>query len=179
MGQYYFVANLDKNEYLNPHRMDEGLKLLEFGMGSGGTMSALAILLASGNNRGGGDLHSNNPVIGSWAGDRIVVAGDYADPGKHLTEEQLEIYRQKAVADGEDPNEPPTLYRYASEFFKDISIDAFLALCEDEYIREDKMKKFQEDLDRNGSLWSPVEETFKAFCKKFNFKPKKKRKTKA
>ncbi len=76
MGQYYKIVNLDKRQYLHPHKFGDGLKLLEFGAGGSGTMCGLAILLADGNGRGGGDLRSNASVIGSWAGDRIVIAGD-------------------------------------------------------------------------------------------------------
>ena len=84
MGQYYYIVNCDKKQYLHPHKFGDGLKLLEFGCSSDGTMTGLAVLLADGNGRGGGDLHSKNPIIGSWAGDRIVIAGDYADPGKFI-----------------------------------------------------------------------------------------------
>lgn len=81
MGQYYMLGNLDKKEYLHPHRFGDGLKLLEFGSSGSGTMNGLAILLAVGNGRGGGDLHTEteNGIVGSWAGDRIVIMGDYAD----------------------------------------------------------------------------------------------------
>jgi hypothetical protein len=80
MGQYYLIVNLDKKEYLRPHAFGDGAKLLEFGASANGAMTGLSILLADGNGRGGGDLHSKNPIIGSWAGDRIVITGDYADP---------------------------------------------------------------------------------------------------
>lgn len=83
MGQYHYVVNLDKREYLHPHRLGDGLKLLEFGDSRSGTMLALSVLLAAqnvGGARGGGDLNSDDPVVGSWASDRIVIAGDYADP---------------------------------------------------------------------------------------------------
>lgn len=85
MGQYHFVVNLDKHEYIHPHEMGDGLKLMEFGNGGGcGTMTALAVLLAAackGGPRGGGDVHSEDPIVGSWAGDRIAIVGDYASPG--------------------------------------------------------------------------------------------------
>lgn len=48
----------------------------------------LAILLADGNGRGGGDLHAESDLIGSWAGDRIgiITASDvvpeFSLPGK-------------------------------------------------------------------------------------------------
>ena len=88
MGQYYKIVNLDKKEYLWPHDCDDGAKLTEFG--NGPTMLCLAALLADGNNRGSGDIPSDNPIIGSWAGDRIVIAGDYADPGKFIAPEDAE-----------------------------------------------------------------------------------------
>lgn len=81
MGQGYVVVNLDKKEYLRPHAFGEGYKLLEFGSSGGGTMAGLSILLANSNGRGGGDLDSDDPIVGSWAGDRIVIAGDYAKAG--------------------------------------------------------------------------------------------------
>ena len=31
MGQYYVIANLDKKEFLNPHKFGDGVKLMEFG----------------------------------------------------------------------------------------------------------------------------------------------------
>ena len=82
MGQYYRTVNLDKKQYLHPHKFDDGLKLMEFASSSCGTLRALAILLADGNGRGGGDLRSEDELVGSWAGDRIVITGDYADVGK-------------------------------------------------------------------------------------------------
>lgn len=87
MGQYHLVANLDKKQYLHPHRFGDGLKLLEFGDSAGGTMCALAILLApqsANGGRGGGDMHYDaEGLVGSWAGDRIAIVGDYAEPTDH------------------------------------------------------------------------------------------------
>lgn len=79
MGQYYKIVNPAKRQYLNPSNFGDSLKLQAFGNGAYGTMYALALLLASGNGQGGGDLNSNNPLIGSWAGDPIYVLGDYSD----------------------------------------------------------------------------------------------------
>lgn len=79
MGQYYRVLNITKKEFIHPHKFGDGMKLLEFGASAEGTMCALALLLAEGNGRGGGDIDSSNPIIGSWARGQIVVAGDYAD----------------------------------------------------------------------------------------------------
>lgn len=118
MGQYYIVVNLTKEEYIQPHSLCNGAKLCEFSTGR--TATALVLLLASGNGRGGD--WKEHELIGRWAGDRIVIAGDYADSGQFLTEEQLTQWRrEKGVPpDGSEPN----LYQYAHEFFRDISKEA-------------------------------------------------------
>ncbi len=83
MGQYHYVVNLDKRQFLMPHRFGDGLKLLEFASSSYGTLAALALVLAAstdgGQGRGGGDPHEPHPLIGSWAGDRLAIVGDYAE----------------------------------------------------------------------------------------------------
>ena len=84
MGQYYKIANIDKKQFINPHTFGDGVKLMELACSGNGTLTALAVLLASSNGKGGGDLHMDERspwfgVPGSWAGDRIVVAGDYDD----------------------------------------------------------------------------------------------------
>jgi len=119
MGQYYLIANLDKKQFLHPHKCGDGLKLMEFACSANGTLTALAILLADGNNRGGGDLRSDHPVIGSWAGDRIAVAGDYADEGKFTS----------------DPGR--NLYRVAHDGYTDISRQALRAMADDPYLAEE------------------------------------------
>ena len=111
MGQYWKVANLDKKEFIDPHKLGVGLKLGEQ-IGSGhGTPDALFILVAAmRERRGGGDFDwdsnyygedrytsgAKDPniyggkvnedynecakrTIGRWAGDRIVVVGDYSE----------------------------------------------------------------------------------------------------
>ncbi len=101
MGQYHFICNIDRQEYLHPHDLGDGLKLMEFGASGDGAMLALAVLLAEQNKggaRGGGDLHpwTGGPgyegreveqtgdedrlmsdIVGRWAGDRIAIIGDY------------------------------------------------------------------------------------------------------
>lgn len=128
MGQYYKIVNVKKREYLNPHMFNDGLKLMEFGMSGGGTMTALAVLLADGNGRGGGDIDSDNPIVGSWAGDPIVIAGDYGDDGKFLP------------TDKADKN----LYTVSEDEGTDISAKVLDALMEDRWFREDFIKDWPE-----------------------------------
>jgi hypothetical protein len=118
MGQYYLIANIDKKEFIYPHKFGDGLKLLEFGADGCGTMTGLAILLADGNNRSGGDLQSNHEIIGSWAGDRIVVAGDYADEGKFTDDPTI------------------NLFDYAQEHYKDVSDAVITAMCDNGMLKE-------------------------------------------
>lgn len=143
MGQYYYPINITKKQYINPHLFGDGLKLLEFGCSQLGTMTALACLLADGNGRGGGDLYSDNSIIGSWAGDKIVIAGDYADKGRFIQTKDLE-----GLTD--DKGNPLTrkntnLHSLACETFKDISYDVWAAMLDDGDIRkmtEENLKNF-------------------------------------
>ena len=103
MGQYHYVANLDKKELLHPHQFGDGLKMMEFGRSGDGTLLGLTVLLACSHNRGGGDLHvdpENNPtaaaICGRWAGDRIAIVGDYANPNDFpgLTQQMIDDIRK-------------------------------------------------------------------------------------
>ncbi len=80
MGQYHYVLNVDKKEFLHAHDIENGLKLMEQVGHLRSTSTALFLLLANSNGRGGGDA-PHHDMIGRWAGDRIVVQGEYAKPG--------------------------------------------------------------------------------------------------
>lgn len=79
MGQYWKIANISKMVFVHPHKLGAGLKLWEQ-IHSETIGAAILSLLACSNGRGGGDLEED-PIIGSWAGDRIAVIGDYAERG--------------------------------------------------------------------------------------------------
>jgi len=128
MGQYYKIVNIKKKQYIKPDTFGDGSKLMEFSMSASGVLAGLAILLADGNGRGGGDLHSENDIVGSWAGDNIVVAGDYADTGKFVKE----------------PDQ--TLYEVASSEGEDISVKVLEALFDDQY--------FFSEFRKNRAEWS-------------------------
>jgi hypothetical protein len=136
MGQYHLVVNGTKRQFLHPHRLGDGLKLMEFGNSAGGVMTGLAILLAVSNGRGGGDLHSENELIGSWGGDRIAIVGDYAeDTDLPLTfdPEPATIYG-RCVAPGEAVD---SSIDGALPVYRDISAD--VRKC----IEEDGMYRFE------------------------------------
>ena len=111
MGQYFFIVNLTKKEWLHPHAFNEGLKLMEFGCSANGTLTGLTLLLRKSDEGGGGDFHGeDNGYLGHWAGDEIVIVGDY---------------------DSSD------LYSTAREHYKDISIEVRDLMLQDDYVRED------------------------------------------
>ena len=126
MGQYYLLVNLDKKEYLETHKFNDCSKLMEFGQSAGGVLLGLTILLADGNGRGGGDINSDDSIIGSWAGDRIVITGDYANPRKFLTEQEIKDYQEKYKEEEEKDRQQymennTNLYSIAQAFYEDIS----------------------------------------------------------
>lgn len=108
MGQYWLPVNLDKREFIQPHRLGAGLKLWEQ-VASGMTGKALLVLTAAmPERRGGGDLEPD-PIIGRWAGDRIVIVGDYAEPGDFPTKEgdpsPAEVYGLCPYTGDKEPRE--------------------------------------------------------------------------
>jgi hypothetical protein len=144
MGQYYKIVNIKKKQYITPHTFGDGAKLMEFSMSANGVLAGLAILLADGNGRGGGDLHSENDIVGSWAGDNIVVAGDYADGGKFVKEADRNLYCL-ATNEGED-----------------ISIKVLDALCDDQY--------FFSEFRKNRLGWSGSDEVHEMVKRKLQDK---------
>jgi hypothetical protein len=106
MGQYVAIYNLDQQQVINPGRFNDGLRRRELGSSSCGVLLALTALLAHGNEHGG--IRSDPEIMGTWAGDRIAIIGDYADLSGF----------------------PENLVR-----FTDISEHILQALCEDETLR--------------------------------------------
>ena len=130
MGQYYKVVNITKKQYITPWTFGDGSKLMEFGNNGMGTMTGLAILLSSGNGLGGGDLNSDDPIIGSWAGDKIVIAGDYADKGLFTRGNKNNLY-DKADKGG----------------YKDISARVLYAMMDDSLLAQEyPTSKLKDDI---------------------------------
>lgn len=132
MGQYHLPVNIDKREYLYPHKFGNGLKMLEWGTG-GGTVAGLTVLLACSHNRGGGDLHGDvGDIGGRWAGDRIIVLGDYTEPGDPGTDL---IYQMIDEHPRIGPPDHP--YTFVEENFTDISRQVIEHLRQDDYLAAD------------------------------------------
>ena len=67
MGQYYKPISIDKKQFVYSHDYRNGLKLMEHSWIGNEFVGVVEDLIAEG---------------GEWNGDRIVWAGDYADPDK-------------------------------------------------------------------------------------------------
>ncbi len=85
MGQYFVIVNLDKKEFIHPHKLASGLKFWEI-LASNSAPRALAFMLRQSNEGGGGDISESNEdnkklFCGSWRGNRITIVGDYDESG--------------------------------------------------------------------------------------------------
>lgn len=138
MGQYHIPVNLDKREFINPHLLNNGLKMLEWGQG-GGTTVALTVLLACSHKRGGGDLMADDAgadkIMGRWAGDRIVVLGDYTEPGDPGTASLYEELSGELPVTISNGNLHP--WEYVHEVFTDISLACREVIRMDDWIAEE------------------------------------------
>jgi len=94
MGQYHYLVNLTKKEFVHPHQIGNGLKLREQVGWEASTSTALVMLLASSNGRGGGDFHSKSPLVGSWAGDSVAFIGDYSESDDLIGVDAPTVYNQ-------------------------------------------------------------------------------------
>ena len=98
MGQYHAVYNKTKKECLQAHKLGNGAKLVEQIGFVGSTADILFLLLANSNGRGGGDFEDHD-IIGRWAGDEIVVQGDYAEEGDAAFIPDSELTEYKDISD--------------------------------------------------------------------------------
>jgi hypothetical protein len=97
MGQYFKAANTDKKEFVCPWCIGGGAKLWEWAANPQGAIFCL--LLRKSDEGGGGDFYGYrrgcgeggaiccplSPIAGRWAGDRVVLVGDY--DSSHLWDE--------------------------------------------------------------------------------------------
>jgi hypothetical protein len=111
MGQYHYLVNLDKKQFVHPHQIGNGLKLHEQVGWQYSTATVLVMLLAASSRdggRGGGDFHAKHSLVGSWAGDRVAFVGDYAEaediPGSDAPR-IYEVCSGEAKAGSEQPSD--------------------------------------------------------------------------
>ena len=71
MGQYFIIVNLRKREYIHPHDLKRGAKLLEISKDP--IIYGLMSLLQAKNKE------KTALYVGSWANDKILFIGDSED----------------------------------------------------------------------------------------------------
>lgn len=79
------VVNLDRAETIDPAAFGDDRSPRAFAVANdvGGTLVALAVLLAVSSGRGGGDVRGSSPLFGSWGGQRIGLL-DPADTAGYV-----------------------------------------------------------------------------------------------
>src|SRR5712692_6544746 len=123
MGQYHHPFCIEAEEGLNPAGMDSGLKEGEQGFSRPSTPNAIVALVCA---RGGNmpaDC-SQSPLIGRWAGKRVLVQGDYAEDGDIPGWRGLQLSRLFHSLDAVDERSPEALDPAHTPFFKDVSHEA-------------------------------------------------------
>lgn len=111
------MKNLDKREVLGTHVFGSGLKYLEQWF-TGALYTALMVLLTdtSSLGDGGGDFRLSKapeklkkmyiePVIGLWAGNRIVFSGDYTRIKEYEESDAPVVYYRVCVEISAPPTE--------------------------------------------------------------------------
>ena len=109
MGQYFQLINESKKQYVCCYCLDGLAKWYEWVFND--TFKLLGLLIRKSDDSGGGDLdfdekHAN--IVGSWAGDKISLVGDYDSSGlydiareqyKNISEELIEAWNDSIDSD--------------------------------------------------------------------------------
>lgn len=130
MGQYYKIVNVTKKEYIEP----SSLKLMEFAWTNNSTAELLSVLMSE---RG----WYKEPLEAdgwaepeSWAGDEVVVVGDYADDDSCLAHlwhktaykgDNLYADASNRYEDVTDRFKTCADYRYALNKTKGVYVDRY------------------------------------------------------
>lgn len=131
MGEYFYIINLDKGEYLHPHMFGFGLKFGEV-HGIAGPMHGLTYLICD------GEPPPREPLFGSWVGDRIIFAGDYSPA------------RFDLITDPENPNICMAYPALVGSFKNDNGTDMNMHIVAENYftdISEDVRKMMKRSND--------------------------------
>jgi len=106
MGQYFLVVNTDKKQFIDAWKFGEGVADLQ--AVSGYHAQAVALLTCRMDQVRG----TEGNLLGSWSGDQVIAAAEYASTGEN--------------GNGAEHN----LYKTAREEFEDISYKALALLCD-------------------------------------------------
>lgn len=101
MGQYYIVANMDKEEYMESHNF---VKLMEWSYNRNPLILTMEELMAK-----------------EWRGDRVYVIGDYADGEQDLS--NVEVIRELEKEVNLQDSQENSLYMYIYNRFNKREYD--------------------------------------------------------
>jgi hypothetical protein len=139
MGQYHHLVSIEAEQGLNPRSFGVGLKEGEQAYSYPSTPQAIiALVCARGGNRPA-DC-SQSPMIGNWAGTRVLVVGDYAEDGDIPGWKGPQLSQLYDALTPEEERKPRNDWREVL-LFQDIGIAArdFLeAACNVRYFEEEQ-----------------------------------------
>jgi hypothetical protein len=92
MGQYFYLVNLDKKQWVHPHEIGNGLKMGEQTDWQYSTEAVAKLLL--------GEPAEADPLIGAWRGDAAV--GFVGDGGSVFTVEDMPVSKRLESLAGEE-----------------------------------------------------------------------------
>jgi len=142
MGQYHHPVCIEAAEGLDPAGMDSGLKEGEQGFNRPSTPAAIVALVCA---RGGNmpaDC-SQSPLVGRWAGKRVLIQGDYAEDGDIPGWKGPRLSKLYRAMRPVDERKPKKDWR-TTPVFEDITRDAcaFLeAACNVRYFEHEQICK--------------------------------------
>ena len=95
MKKLNYLVNLDTNEFVDFRKVpvsSEGDWTDKKGKTHHYTMKIhpLPLLTCEGNGRGGGDYHKQNPLVGKWARNRVVILSTKPKNGKEIVFDLVE-----------------------------------------------------------------------------------------
>ena len=139
MGQYFVIVNLDKKEFIHPHKLASGLKFWEI-LTSNSATRALAFLLRQSTD----DSYVEDfKFCGHWAGDKITIVGDYDD--SKIYEKCTDLEGLKSHNDWVTEEKRPEELMTKADLFKDIT-DKMLK----EYNKFIEIPDYQVDMKSEG-----------------------------
>jgi len=112
MGEYFKILNTTKKQYIDPSQFGNNDEFS--GLFEGVHAAALRYLLY------GGSIEFENPLVGSWANDSIILAGDEAKPDLHGIKTSTPEYPNRNLND------------IATGEYQDISLQVIELLCADD-----------------------------------------------
>uniref|UniRef100_A0A7C5X4Q7 Uncharacterized protein n=1 Tax=Thermocrinis ruber TaxID=75906 RepID=A0A7C5X4Q7_9AQUI len=124
MGQYYVAANISKREFLDPHRLGSGSKLVEMFYSEWFSRALLAALAL------GDWTLPDHPFVGRWAGGQVILVGDYMTSdyvSRLISEGRLSLpswVLEELDKDDDALDGIPSFYSFVKKNFKDVSVEA-------------------------------------------------------